>query len=174
MSADPVTLVREALEAHGCRPRGTEYAFRARCPVHGDGSSNPSSLSVGIGADGRALLNCFAHGCEAEAIVAALGLTIADLFPDGHHRGRRYPERPVRGSDFTGAARTVANVLHALEVLGEDWTLQIGTACPVCGDPGAWLRASRGRVFIDCAEPCSASEFTTVLLGRLKKRKEAA
>jgi hypothetical protein len=172
VSSDPVRLLWDALEAHGCRPRGKDYAFRAKCPVH-DGD-NPASLSVGIGADGRALLNCFAHGCGAEAIVAALGLTIADLFPDGHHRGRRYPERPVRGSDFTGAARTVANVLHALEVLGEDWTLQIGTACPVCGDPGAWLRASRGRVFIDCAGPCSASEFTTVLLGRLKKGKEAA
>jgi hypothetical protein len=50
----------------------------------------------------------------------------------------------------------------------------IGTACPVCGDPGAWLRASRERVFIDCAGPCSASEFTTALLGRLHERKEAA
>jgi hypothetical protein len=99
---------------------------------------------------------------------------VADLFPDGHHRGRRYPERPVRRSDLTGSAHTVANVLYALETLGAPWQLMIGTACPVCGDPGAWLRASRERVFIDCAGPCSASEFTTALLGRLHERKEAA
>jgi putative DNA primase/helicase len=44
-------------------------------------------LSVSTGADGRVLLNCFA-GCAVEAIVAALGLSMGDLFPE-----RRRPNR---------------------------------------------------------------------------------
>ncbi len=111
MSAEPLRLLREALEEHGCQPRGKEYEFRARCPGH-DGD-NRTSLSVGIGADGRAVLWCHAHQCDVQTITAALGLSVADLFPDGHHRGRRYPLQPLRRSDFDGTARTVANVLHA-------------------------------------------------------------
>jgi hypothetical protein len=170
VSSDPFALVRDALETHGCRPRGSEYKFRARCPVH-DGD-NPSSLSVGVGSDGRAVLWCHAHQCDVQDITAALGLSVADLFPDGHHRGRRYPLRPVRRADFTGTALTVANVLHALDEIGQNWTLMLGTACPVCGDPGAWLRASRGRIWIDCAGPCDAREFTTALLGRLHEKEK--
>ena len=47
-----------------------------RCPAHDD---QRSSLSVGPGKDGRVLLHCHA-GCTLEAIVAAAGLTLADLF----------------------------------------------------------------------------------------------
>jgi hypothetical protein len=49
----------------------------ARCPVHDDRSP---SLSIGLGRDGRVLLRCHA-GCDAESIVAAMGLTMADLHP---------------------------------------------------------------------------------------------
>jgi hypothetical protein len=55
-------------------PRG----WTARCPGHDD---KQNSLSVGEGKDSRILLNCFA-GCTPEAIVRALGLTMADLFAD--------------------------------------------------------------------------------------------
>jgi len=53
--------------------------FTARCPAHED--ADPS-LSIGEGDDGRVLLKCFA-GCTAEDIVAALGLEMSDLFPEG-------------------------------------------------------------------------------------------
>jgi putative DNA primase/helicase len=46
------------------------------CPAHDDRSP---SLSICEGADGRILLKCFA-GCSPEAIVAALGLQMSDLF----------------------------------------------------------------------------------------------
>lgn len=52
--------------------------WTARCPGHDD---RENSLSVGSGTDDRVLLKCFA-GCSAEEIMAALGLTVADLFPD--------------------------------------------------------------------------------------------
>ena len=57
--------------------RGGGGGHTARCPAHDD---RHSSLSVAEGDDGRVLLRCFA-GCTAEAIVGALGLTLADLFP---------------------------------------------------------------------------------------------
>ena len=50
--------------------------WTARCPAHAD--TNPS-LSISLGRDGAILLKCFA-GCTTEAIVAALGLKLADLF----------------------------------------------------------------------------------------------
>lgn len=62
--------------------------WRARCPGHDD--TNPS-MSVSEGDDGRVLVKCWA-GCTAEAIVAALGLEIRDLYPRGGG-GASYPRR---------------------------------------------------------------------------------
>jgi hypothetical protein len=170
VSSDPVRLLWDALEAAGYRPRGKEYEFRARCPGHAGG--NPTSLSVGVGADGRALLRCHAHGCEPTAILAPIGLEVSDLFPAGHRRGRRYPLRLVRREDFGGTARQVVNLLRALEELDEDWFLMLGCACPYCGDPGGWLRASPGRIEVDCAAGCDAQTFTQALLGRLHEKEK--
>ena len=52
--------------------------WMARCPAHED---RHASLSIGEGDDDRILLNCFA-GCTLEEVVAALGLTMSDLFAD--------------------------------------------------------------------------------------------
>ena len=60
----------------GVRGRGEKYM--ARCPCHDDSTQ---SLSICAGNDGRILLKCFA-GCSTENIVAALGLTMSDLFAD--------------------------------------------------------------------------------------------
>jgi len=49
----------------------------AKCPAHED---KTPSLSITEGSDGRALLKCFA-GCEFDAILSALGMRAADLFP---------------------------------------------------------------------------------------------
>jgi hypothetical protein len=170
VSGDPLRLLWDALEAHGCRPHGKPYEFRACCPGH-DGD-NRTALSVKVGADGRAVLWCHAHQCNVETITGALGLQVADLFPDGHHRGRRYPLRPVKRSDFRGGARHVANVLAALERLDEPWTLMLTSDCPYCGEPGAWLRASNDHVDVDCPGGCGPHEFTQALLGRLDDKEE--
>ena len=58
----------------GVRRSGAGYV--ARCPAHDD---RRASLSVAEGDDGRILLTCFA-GCDTQAVCAALGLTLADLF----------------------------------------------------------------------------------------------
>jgi hypothetical protein len=52
--------------------------FRVLCPAHAD---QRPSLAVAEGDDGRILLRCRSRGCTTEAIVSALGLTMASLFP---------------------------------------------------------------------------------------------
>ena len=71
-----VTASELALTRKG---RRTATAWLARCPAHED---THESLSIGEGAEGRVLLKCFA-GCPVETILAAMNLTMADLFPAG-------------------------------------------------------------------------------------------
>jgi hypothetical protein len=52
--------------------------WSARCPAHDDHSP---SLSIGETPDGRVLLFCHA-GCDAQAILSAVGLGFSDLFPN--------------------------------------------------------------------------------------------
>lgn len=60
----------------------------ARCPAHNDGRP---SLTVRETGDGTLLVHCWA-GCPASDVVAAAGLSFADLFPDA------VPDRgPLRG-----------------------------------------------------------------------------
>lgn len=61
----------------------------ARCPAHDD---KRPSLSIREIDDGTLLLHCFA-GCDALSIVQAVGLTLADLFPDGRE-SYSSPARP--------------------------------------------------------------------------------
>ncbi len=57
------------------RERPGQYV--AKCPAHEDGSP---SLAVKTGEDGKVLLHCLA-GCKLDAILKALHLEHADLFP---------------------------------------------------------------------------------------------
>ena len=52
--------------------------YVARCPAHEDRSP---SLAIKDCGDGRILLHDFA-GCETEDVLAALGLTFADVMPE--------------------------------------------------------------------------------------------
>ena len=71
--ADPVENLVNHLE--GVRKSGNGYS--AKCPAHED---RHASLTLSTGNDGRALVKCQA-GCATRDIVAAIGLTMADLFP---------------------------------------------------------------------------------------------
>lgn len=70
-----VQRVLNELEVTG----GGEGQWRAHCPAHDDQSP---SLSVAQGDDGCCLIRCHA-GCETEEVVAAIGLTMADLRAPG-------------------------------------------------------------------------------------------
>lgn len=58
--------------------RETGGGYTARCPAHAD--TNPS-LSVKEGRDGAILIRCRV-GCSTQDVMAALGLGLADLFPE--------------------------------------------------------------------------------------------
>ncbi len=74
----PLKKVVGALDDHDCAPQKTANgSWASLCPAHDD---NSPSLSISEVADGKVLLKCHA-GCETEAVVEALGLTMADLFP---------------------------------------------------------------------------------------------
>lgn len=86
MSVD--TLLSRLVRFKRTRPN----TWVACCPAHDD---RGPSLSIRETSDGRILLHCFA-GCSAGAILEALGLDMADLFPPRdpavHHiAGERAP-----------------------------------------------------------------------------------
>lgn len=62
----------------------------AKCPAHDD---RKASLAIRELDDGRVLLHDFA-GCEADDVLAAVGLTFDALFPErpfGEHKPERRP-----------------------------------------------------------------------------------
>ena len=73
--AAPVGVLLGRLD--GVRANGSGR-WIARCPAHTD--KHPS-LSVAEGADGRVLVHDFG-GCDLHAILAAVGMEAADLFPE--------------------------------------------------------------------------------------------
>lgn len=79
----------------------------ARCPAHAD---RAPSLSIRELSDGRTLLHCHA-GCGAAEVLGAVGLTLADLFPE------RLPEHSYRRSHATIPAGDLLMILdHEITV----------------------------------------------------------
>jgi hypothetical protein len=81
----------------GPNPKGW---YSAKCPGHED-----REASLGVkGGDRGIILKCHA-GCTAEAIVAALGLTLADLFLTPHSNTRRDSSRKSTTKPFESTYR---------------------------------------------------------------------
>lgn len=103
MTTAPVQTVLDRL--HRVKPAGLGK-WTALCPVHEvDGNGHRPSLSIGQGEDGRVLVNCMA-GCATGAVVNALGLTMADLFPPKADAPQAAPRRIVKTYNYldeTGA-----------------------------------------------------------------------
>lgn len=92
MHVNEILAKIKAVTGYGPRRSGTGY--QCRCPSHED---RQASLSVSAGDDGRVLLHCHA-GCDAESVVAALGLRMADLMPpqSGNGYAPRAATKPPR------------------------------------------------------------------------------
>jgi hypothetical protein len=110
----------------GAKKAGNGWS--ARCPAHED---RKASLSIAAGDDGTALVKCHA-GCDAAAIVSALGLTLADLFP------QRARERPTRngkpkpsGQAFDTANAAVAELERRHGKRSALWTYHDADGNPV-------------------------------------------
>jgi hypothetical protein len=106
----------------GARTTGTGWL--ARCPAHDD---RRPSLSLAEGADGRILVLCRA-GCSTEAVVGALGLTMADLFPEAERTARlgraivaTYDYRAPDGRLLYQVVRYAPKGFRVRQPAGEGW-----------------------------------------------------
>ena len=71
-------MTGEELAARFASAKPTRDGWSIKCPVHDD---RVASVSLSVGADGRLLLYCHA-GCRTPDLLAAVGLTVADLFDE--------------------------------------------------------------------------------------------
>ena len=100
----------ESLLSHFDGVKETGYGkYVARCPVHEDRSP---SLAIKECGDGRILLHDFA-GCQTEDVLAAVGLTFADVMPE--RIGTEHSYKPLR-SRFD-ARQVLAGVSHEVMVI---------------------------------------------------------
>lgn len=83
--------------------------YIARCPAHDDRSP---SLGITEKDDGIVLFNCFA-GCEAEDVLAAVGLTFGDLYPE--RIGAEHAYKSVR--QRFDARQVLAGISHEVMVV---------------------------------------------------------
>jgi hypothetical protein len=123
-------------------PKKTGRGWQAHCPAHDD---RQASLSVREGGDGRILLKCFA-GCRAQEVVAALGLSLKDLFAERPARSRRRQE-PPSGPPITVEMLARDKRLPApfLRTLGLRDDPRYGVVVPYRDESGATFRERRRR-----------------------------
>lgn len=134
----PIGVLLARLE--GVRVTGRGYS--ARCPAHKDRSA---SLSLAVGRDGRALVRCFA-GCDVLAVVQAVGLELADLFPeritDNSPEGRAAQREAWRQAGWAAALNVLAR--ESLIVFLAARMLSKGE--PLVPDDMARLQAAMERI----------------------------
>ena len=96
---DPLPRLIARLEAGGFDPRPTgPDSYESRCPAHGGSRHN---LTIARGDTGAVLVHCHhAPPCTTEDVVAALGLTVRDLFHgdagEPHVNGKAAPKPPKK------------------------------------------------------------------------------
>jgi hypothetical protein len=163
---DPLCRAWDGFEGAGCEPRGRPWDFMVRCPLpgHGRGRGDRSpSVHVWERSDRAVAVWCHA-GCRTEDVVAAVGLTMADLFPRGHHRGHRgEPLPPPRLDREPGPFSYPLSYLSALALVNARASVSIMSPCPACGGDGSWLRADAGGATLDCPDGCDAGAIEAAL-----------
>src|SRR5262249_11945638 len=113
----------------GVVPGKNRHDWSALCPAHED---RRRSLSISITEDGTILLKCHA-GCNVNAVVEAIGLTVADLFPVHRPRTTRgtivqtYDYRDEAGGLLFQVVRFDPKNFRQRRPDGEgDWTWNLG------------------------------------------------
>lgn len=168
-----MTTPTENLLAKLPEARRSGDGWAARCPAHEDRNA---SLSINDGDDGRALVHCFA-GCPNEEIVAALGLTMADLMPNdgrashnGHASNGKQPgdkRKYATATDAIAALTSKRGAPSATWQYDDATGAHIGTVCRWdTADGKAILPVSRngssGWHCAGMAEPRPLYQLTTL------------
>src|SRR6185437_13570955 len=118
----PVARLLAALKH--VKPAG-EGQWMALCPGHND---KEQSLSIRTGTDGRVLVKCHA-GCGTIALLAVIGMTLADLFPADSQLGAE-PRRASPNCVVAEKAQGVAarpKLVASYDYYGADGTLRFQT-----------------------------------------------
>lgn len=138
MTAGPCDLLLSRLEC--VRKSGSGHV--ARCPAHADRSA---SLSVCEGRDGRALVKCFA-GCDLLAVVHAVGLEVADLFPqriaDATPEGKAAARNAWRQSGWAAALAVLSREAAIVGLAAR----QLAAGQALAADDHARLRVALERI----------------------------
>ena len=155
LSSAPLDRVLEALGERVTSHNGR--SAMARCPSHQD---RKASLSIGLGDDGRVLLNCLA-GCETADVVASMGLEWSDLFSESRRasppspRGdlgpivARYPYEDERDELLYEVTRHFPKDFRQRRPDGDGWTWKLGDVRRVLYRLPALLALPKGEpVFV--------------------------
>jgi hypothetical protein len=70
---------------------GDANKWTACCPAHDD---NSPSLKIIKNDTGKIFVHCFT-GCDGKAIMAAMGMTLTDLYPEQIHPSKGLGKRPT-------------------------------------------------------------------------------
>jgi hypothetical protein len=108
----------------GVKPMGPGR-WAAKCPAHADRSP---SLSIREIDDGRVLLHDFG-GCSTDGVLAAMGLTLSDLFdkPIEHYTAPSHSRVPARdvlelvSREIDVAMMLLTRVLDAKSISEPEW-----------------------------------------------------
>ena len=109
----PISKLLHRLDKVRQTGRGQHLAC---CPAHDDGSP---SLSVRETSDGTVLMHCFA-GCPAADVLAAVGMELAELFPDYGQREARPKRRGERHINPLDTLRAIDHEVHVVAVVAAD------------------------------------------------------
>jgi hypothetical protein len=110
----------------GAKKAGNGWS--ARCPAHDD---RRASLSIAQDHDGTVLVKCHA-GCNTSAIVAAVGLKLADLFPTKAGATPTRNSKPTAGGrNFSSAKDAVAELERRHGKRSALWTYHVVHGEPV-------------------------------------------
>lgn len=84
--------ILDALRGNGCEYKTTSKpnVVKSQCPAHTSKTTNSWPLTV-TGSDQKTLIHCHA-GCDNEDVLAALDMTLADLFDDHNGAVYNYPD----------------------------------------------------------------------------------
>ena len=111
------------------KPSKTSTGWQCRCPAHEDGKA---SLSVADADNGKTLIHCHA-GCNNEAVVAAVGLKMSDLFPVKVKPPASQPRQIVATYDYTDELGTL--ISQAVRYKPKDFSQRR----PDASNPGGWI-----------------------------------
>lgn len=138
ISGSPVDVLLARLD--GVKKSGRNH--RALCPSCGGRSDK---LSVTETDDGRVLMHCFA-GCSAADVLSALGLQLADLFPErlapDTPDGRRAAKRALREASW-GAAVIILDIEATVVLLA---ARQLAAGTPLAAGDLDHLRTAAARI----------------------------